>query len=53
MLNLKIERNLEGDISHSVPDWCVMGALSSVFTVSLTSTSINNTDIFLCICFEC
>ena len=23
-------RNLEGERSHSVPDWCVKGALSSV-----------------------
>ena len=30
MLNLTIERNLDGDISHAVPDWCVQGALSSV-----------------------
>lgn len=30
MLNLQIERNLEGDISHSVPDIRVQGSLSSV-----------------------
>ena len=30
MLNLTIERNLDGDISHAVPDWGVKGALSSV-----------------------
>ncbi|CAH1798376.1 unnamed protein product [Owenia fusiformis] len=29
-LLLQIERNLEGDISHNVPDFCVQGALSSV-----------------------
>ena len=27
---LQVERNLEGDISHTVPDFCVHGALSSV-----------------------
>jgi len=31
LLSLKIERNLEGDISHAVPDIRVQGALSSVY----------------------
>jgi len=30
-LNLQIERNLEGDRSHTVPDVRVQGALSSVY----------------------
>ena len=29
-LELQVERNLEGDLSHSVPDFCVDGTLSSV-----------------------
>ena len=28
---LHVERNLEGDISHSAPDWRIQGALSSVY----------------------
>lgn len=30
-LSLQVERNLEGDISHSVPDFCIEGSLSSVY----------------------
>lgn len=29
-LDLQVERNLEGDISHNVPDMCIDGTLSSV-----------------------
>ena len=29
-LNLQVERNLEGDISHAVPDFIIQGGLSSV-----------------------
>jgi vacuolar protein sorting-associated protein 13D len=29
-LNLHVERNLEGDVSHSAPDWRAAGQLSSV-----------------------
>lgn len=36
-LNLQVERNLEGDISHAVPDFCVKGTLTSVqFSLDLT-----------------
>ena len=27
---MQVERNLEGDLSHSVPDFCIDGTLSSV-----------------------
>ncbi len=30
-LELQVERNLEGDISHNVPDFNIEGALSSVY----------------------
>ncbi|KAK3583966.1 hypothetical protein CHS0354_033760 [Potamilus streckersoni] len=37
LLELQVERNLEGDLSHVVPDWRVSGALSSVhFTLDVT-----------------
>ncbi|XP_076466689.1 LOW QUALITY PROTEIN: intermembrane lipid transfer protein VPS13D-like [Babylonia areolata] len=29
-LDLHVEHNLEGDVSHSAPDWCAAGQLSSV-----------------------
>ncbi|KAL3882451.1 hypothetical protein ACJMK2_028789, partial [Sinanodonta woodiana] len=36
LLKLQVERNLEGDLSHVVPDWRVSGALSSVhFTLDI------------------
>ena len=31
VLNLKIERNLDGDRSHAVPDFRIEGSLSSVY----------------------
>ena len=35
-LDLQVERNLEGDISHNVPDFCVDGTLSSChFTIDI------------------
>jgi hypothetical protein len=30
VLKLQVERNLEGDVSHSSPDFAIMGMLSSV-----------------------
>ncbi|KAL8611447.1 hypothetical protein ACOMHN_014502 [Nucella lapillus] len=30
-LDLHIEHSLEGDVSHSAPDWCASGQLSSVY----------------------
>ena len=30
-LDLHVEHNLEGDMSHSAPDWCAAGQLSSVY----------------------
>ena len=30
-MDLQVERNLEGDISHNVPDFCVEGGLSLVY----------------------
>ena len=35
-LDLQVERNLEGDISHNVPDFCINGTLSSChFTLDI------------------
>ncbi len=35
-LDLQVERNLEGDISHNVPDFCIDGTLSSChFTIDI------------------